>query len=101
MAALVDLVDVTKRYTDSVALHPTSLTIERGRTVALIGPSGCGKSTLLRLIIHLIEPDSGSILFDQMPVEPARINFFRRKIGYVIQEGGLFPHLTAKRNILL
>ena len=61
MSALVKLEDVSKRYGDAIALHPTNLSVESGKTTVLIGPSGCGKSTLLRLIIRLIEPDSGSI----------------------------------------
>jgi osmoprotectant transport system ATP-binding protein len=101
MSALVQLVDVSKTYGDAPALHPTTLSIERGKTTVLIGPSGCGKSTLLRLIIHLIEPDSGTISFDGASVTPDKIDIFRRRIGYVIQEGGLFPHLTARANILL
>src|SRR6266496_5899351 len=101
MSALVRLVDVSKRYADAAALHPTNLSIESGKTTVLIGPSGCGKSTLLRLIIRLIEPDSGSIEFDGKPVTPDNINVLRRRIGYVIQEGGLFPHLTARANVLL
>jgi len=101
VSALVQLVDVSKRYADAPALQPTNLSIERGRTTVLIGPSGCGKSTLLRLIIRLIEPDSGTISFDGAPVTRDNINMLRRRIGYVIQEGGLFPHLTARANILL
>jgi osmoprotectant transport system ATP-binding protein len=101
MSALVKLVDVTKRYADAAALQPTNLEIERGKTTVLIGPSGCGKSTLLRLIIGLIEPDSGSIAFDGEPIAPDNIDALRRRIGYVIQEGGLFPHLTARANVLL
>jgi osmoprotectant transport system ATP-binding protein len=101
MSALVELVDVSKRYADAPALHPTNLAIERGKTTVLIGPSGCGKSTLLRLIIGLITPDSGTIAFDGSQVTPANIETLRRGIGYVIQEGGLFPHLTARANILL
>lgn len=101
MSALVQLVDVNKTYGGAPALHPTTLPIERGKTTVLIGPSGCGKSTLLRLIIHLIEPDSGTISFDGAPIVPDKIDIFRRRIGYVIQEGGLFPHLTARGNILL
>jgi osmoprotectant transport system ATP-binding protein len=101
MSALVQLVDVSKRYADAPALQPTNLSIERGRTTVLIGPSGCGKSTLLRLIIRLIEPDSGTITFDGAPMTRDNIDTFRRRIGYVIQEGGLFPHLTARANILL
>jgi osmoprotectant transport system ATP-binding protein len=101
MSALVQLLDVSKRYADASALQPTSLSIERGKTTVLIGPSGCGKSTLLRLIIRLIEPDSGTISFDGAPVTRDNIDMLRRRIGYVIQEGGLFPHLTARANILL
>src|SRR5207244_6942779 len=63
--------------------------------------SGCGKSTLLRLIIRLIEPDSCSIEFDDEPITSDIIGTLRRRIGYVIQEGGLFPHLTARANVLL
>ena len=101
MRALVRLVDVSKRYADAAALHPTNLSIEYGKTTVLIGPSGCGKSTLLRLIIRLIQPDSGSITFEGEPITPDNIDTLRRRIGYVIQEGGLFPHLTARANVVL
>ena len=101
MSALVKLLDVSKRYANATALHSTNLTVERGRTTVLIGPSGCGKSTLLRLIIRLIEPDSGAIEFNGEPVTSDIIGKLRRRIGYVIQEGGLFPHLTARANVLL
>jgi osmoprotectant transport system ATP-binding protein len=101
MSALVQLVDVSKRYEDASALHSTNLAIDRGKTTVLIGPSGCGKSTLLRLIIGLITPDSGTIAFDGSQITPANIDTLRHQIGYVIQEGGLFPHLTARANILL
>ena len=95
------LEDVGKRYGDAIALYPANLLVESGKTTVLIGPSGCGKSTLLRLMIRLIEPDSGSIQFDGKPVTSENINALRRRIGYVIQEGGLFPHLTARANVLL
>jgi len=101
MSALVRLVDVSKSYRDAAALHPTNLSIDRGKITVLIGPSGCGKSTLLRLIIGLIEPDSGSIKFDGESITPDNIDVLRRRIGYVIQEGGLFPHLTSRANVLL
>src|SRR5678815_3488435 len=101
MSALVRLEDVGKRYGDAIALCPTNFSVESGKTTVLIGPSGCGKSTLLRIIIRLIEPDSGSIEFDGKPVTFDNINALRRRIGYVIQEGGLFPHLTARANVLL
>ena len=101
MNALVRLVDVSKKYAGAIALHPTTLSIPRGQTTVLIGPSGCGKSTLLRLIIQLVEPDTGTITFDGLAVTSANIERVRRRIGYVIQEGGLFPHLTAAANVLL
>ena len=101
MSKLIELINVTKRYGEEAALHATNFSAERGKTTVLIGPSGCGKSTLLRLTIGLIKPDSGSINFDSKPVTPAAIEGLRRRIGYVIQEGGLFPHLTARGNVVL
>ena len=101
MSALVKLADVSKRYAGAQALHSTNLSIERGKTTLLIGPSGCGKSTLLRLMIGLIAPDSGTIAFNDLTITPTNIDSLRRRIGYVIQEGGLFPHLTAHANVLL
>src|SRR5438034_11724559 len=98
MSALVQLVDVTKNYAGAMALHPTNLSIERGKTTVLIGPSGCGKSTLLRLIIRLVAPDSGTIDFDGSPITPSNIGISRRRIGYVIQEGRLYLQLTARAN---
>src|SRR3954470_4093288 len=101
MDALVELNGVSKKYDDAIALQPTDLDFARGKTTVLIGPSGCGKSTLLRLIIGLLDPDTGTIRFDGAAVTPANISELRRRIGYVIQDGGLFPHLTARKNILL
>jgi osmoprotectant transport system ATP-binding protein len=101
MRALVKLVDVSKRFADAIALHSTNLSVERSKTTVLIGPSGCGKSTLLRLIIRLIVPDSGAIEFNGETITSDTIGALRRRIGYVIQEGGLFPHLTARSNVLL
>jgi osmoprotectant transport system ATP-binding protein len=101
MSVLVQLRDVAKRYTDTAALAPTNLSIERGKTTVLIGPSGCGKSTLLRLVIGLAQPDQGAVDFDGVPLSEQNIELLRRRIGYVIQEGGLFPHLTAAANIVL
>ncbi len=101
MNALVQLSGISKAYGDAVALHPTDLDFARGKTTVLIGPSGCGKSTLLRLIIRLLDPDAGTIRFDSDAITPTTISGLRRRIGYVIQDGGLFPHLTARRNVLL
>jgi osmoprotectant transport system ATP-binding protein len=101
MNALVELSGVSKTYGATAALHPIDLAFARGKTTVLIGPSGCGKSTLLRLIIRLLDPDEGAVRFDGQPITPANISELRRRIGYVIQDGGLFPHLTARKNILL
>ncbi|MDQ6765386.1 MAG: ATP-binding cassette domain-containing protein [Verrucomicrobiota bacterium] len=101
MSALVQLVGVCKTYGGHAALHPVDLSFARGRTTVLIGPSGCGKSTILRLIIRLLEPDTGSVQFEGANVSRENIAELRHRIGYVIQDGGLFPHLTARANVLL
>jgi len=98
---MFELVDVSRRFADQFALQAVSLRIEPGRTTMLIGPSGCGKSTLLRLLIGLLAPSSGSVLFDGAALSPQRLPMLRQRVGYVIQDGGLFPHLTAHDNITL
>jgi len=101
MEPFVQLLGVSKSFGGAAALHPTDLDFQPGLTTALIGPSGCGKSTLLRLIIALLLPDRGRVLFDKEEVTEATAQAVRRRVGYVIQEGGLFPHLTARANVLL
>ena len=98
---MVELRGVSKSYGSTVALQPTDLRFADGKTTALIGPSGCGKSTLLRLILRIIEPTSGEVLFGSMPVTDRTALEVRRRTGYVIQDGGLFPHLTAYDNVTL
>jgi len=90
---------VEKRYGELRALAGVSLDAERGRTTVLIGPSGCGKSTLLRCMIGVIRPDAGRVIFDGEVVGEGDLLSLRRRMGYVIQAGGLFPHLTAERNV--
>ena len=101
MHPLIELVGVSKSFGGTAALHPTDLAFPPGLTTALIGPSGCGKSTLLRLIIALLKPDTGKVTFDDLEVTETSAQQVRRRVGYVIQEGGLFPHLTARANVLL
>jgi osmoprotectant transport system ATP-binding protein len=96
---MLELVNVSKSFGDLQVVQPTTLRLEHGRTPVLIGPRGCGKSTLLRLMIGLIEPDQGQVLFDGKLVTPQNVMLVRRKIGYVIQDGGLFPHLSAEGNV--
>ena len=92
---------IVKAYDGIRALDGVTLDIAPGRTTALIGPSGCGKSTLLRLMVGLVAPESGTIEFDGRPLDAGAIPGARHRLGYVIQEGGLFPHLTARGNITL
>src|SRR6266496_2430028 len=95
------LANVTKRYGASAAVDGLDLTFSSGRTTALLGPSGCGKSTVLRLLVALVTPDAGEITIDGRPLAAQNIEALRRRVGYVIQDGGLFPHLTAAENVTL
>jgi len=92
---------VSKSYAGRPAVGPLTLGVPPERTTVLIGPSGCGKSTLLRLLIGLVEPDTGEITFDGRPVTRSTARAVRLRVGYVIQDGGLFPHLTARANVSL
>ncbi len=98
---MLKLKSVTKSFDHITAVKSLSLNVEKGQTTVLIGPSGCGKSTILRLIIGLIPPDSGTIEFDGERVISETALQLRKKMGYVIQEGGLFPHLTTRENTTL
>ncbi|NQZ99264.1 MAG: ATP-binding cassette domain-containing protein, partial [Myxococcales bacterium] len=98
---MFELDRITKRYDGRTAVDGCDLAIEPGRTTVLIGPSGCGKSTLIRLMIGLALPDAGTVRFSGEDVTPERAPALRRRMGYVIQDGGLFPHLTAEENVTL
>ncbi|MEE8618092.1 MAG: ATP-binding cassette domain-containing protein, partial [Nitrosomonadaceae bacterium] len=95
------LSQVSKRYGNTEVLAPTDLQVPAGETLVLIGPSGCGKSTLLRLIIGLVKSDSGTITFAGTMLTSENIFQIRQRTGYVIQEGGLFPHLTVRDNVVV
>ena len=97
---IIELRGVAKRYGGVEALKATTLSLGPGVSV-LLGPTGCGKSTLLRLLTGLSRPDAGEVLLWGQPLTPRSIGPLRRRIGYVIQEGGLFPHLTAAANVTL
>jgi osmoprotectant transport system ATP-binding protein len=90
-----------KRFGDAVALQPADLTIAADKTTVLLGLSGSGKSTILRLISGLLEPTTGWIEVDGKKLTRDSLPELRRRMGYVIQSGDLFPHLTARRNLLL
>lgn len=98
---MVELEDVSKTYGHRVAVHQVSLQFAARATTVLIGPSGCGKSTLLRMIVGLVVPDTGRVFLDGAVVVPGNVDRLRHAIGYVIQDGGLFPHLTAEGNVAL
>ena len=100
-AAGIEIEDLRKSYDGTVALDVDRFAIEPRATLALIGPSGCGKSTLLRLIVGLLAPDRGKVTVAGTRMEPATRRRLQLRMGYVIQEGGLFPHLTAGDNIAL
>jgi osmoprotectant transport system ATP-binding protein len=98
---MIELRGASVTYGSAVALRPTDLTVEPGRTTVLIGPSGCGKSTLLRVIAGLIRPRTGQVWLEREELRPENVMLLRRRMGYVIQEGGLFAHLTAGGNAAL
>ncbi len=98
---MIEIKNIVETAGEKVILDDISLTIESGSFVVLIGPSGCGKTTTLKLLNKLIEPTSGEIYIDGKPISKEDPIKLRRNIGYVIQNIGLFPHLTIKENIEL
>jgi osmoprotectant transport system ATP-binding protein len=96
---MFSLKKVSKSFGSLQVLKPTTMDFRTGESTVLIGPSGCGKSTLLRILVGLIDADSGSIDFDGTPLTSKNIQQQRQRMGYVIQDGGLFPHLTSRQNV--
>jgi osmoprotectant transport system ATP-binding protein len=97
---LITFSEVTKRYPDgTVAVDELSLEIAAGQITVLVGPSGCGKTTTLRMINRMVEPSSGTIRLDGEDIGASDPPALRRRIGYVIQHGGLFPHRTVVDNV--
>jgi osmoprotectant transport system ATP-binding protein len=99
-AATIRLDGVRKEYPGgTVAVHGLSLDVPAGELVVLVGPSGCGKSTLLRMVNRLVEPSGGRIFLGEEEITRADPVLLRRRIGYVIQHVGLFPHQTVAQNV--
>src|SRR5687768_12302518 len=100
---LVELDQVTKSFGDNVVLKDVDLTVERGSATVIAGPSGSGKSTLLRCINGLEPIDSGEVRFEGQPIDYSgkAVTRLRAEIGMVFQQFNLFPHMTARQNIVL
>jgi osmoprotectant transport system ATP-binding protein len=93
--------DISKSFDGKSVLLPMTHRFRVGQTTAVVGPSGCGKTTLLRLLIGLLMPETGTVTVDTVELTVHNMEVQRRRMGYVIQEGGLFPHLTAGDNVTL
>ena len=98
---MIQFKNITKKYKEAVILSNLSFSIDKGSLVAIIGSSGSGKTTTLKMINRLIKPTSGQILIDGEDIAGMDLISLRRNMGYVIQQGGLFPHMTIEENIEL
>ncbi|HZZ36100.1 MAG TPA: ATP-binding cassette domain-containing protein, partial [Caulobacteraceae bacterium] len=96
---MIDLKDVTKAYGAQRAVGPLTFKVDKGQFVALLGGSGSGKTTTLKMINGLVAPDAGEVLIEGKPAADEPPHLLRRRIGYVFQEIGLFPHMTVAENI--
>ncbi|MBX7527989.1 ATP-binding cassette domain-containing protein [Qipengyuania vesicularis] len=100
-APALEFRDIAKHYGETSAVGGVSLTIPHGQFVALVGASGSGKSTLLKTVNRLVEPTSGEVLFEGDDVTGLPLPALRRRIGYVFQSIGLFPHMSVAENIAI
>jgi osmoprotectant transport system ATP-binding protein len=98
---VIELEYISHSYPQATSLDDVSLRVASGETVALIGPSGCGKSTLLKVVLGLERPQRGRVSIEGTELHANNALELRRRVGYVIQSGGLFPHLTSVDNITL
>ena len=97
--ATVEFRHVSKQYGPQGAVVDLSLTVPAGDICVLVGPSGCGKTTSLKMVNRLVEPSSGQVLIDGQDIMRVEVTELRRRIGYVIQQIGLFPHQTIADNV--
>jgi len=98
---MLAITSISKRFGPTEALHEVSLDVSAGETIAVIGPSGCGKSTLLRIVNGIVRPDAGSVAIGGEQLGRSNAAGLRHDMGYVIQEGRLFPHMTTRSNAAL
>jgi osmoprotectant transport system ATP-binding protein len=98
---MISVKNVTKKFGKIVVLNDLTFSLAKGEGLALLGLSGSGKTTILKILCGLQYPDEGQVLVDGLLLGPQHLTQIRKKLGYVIQDGGLFPHLTALENIKL
>jgi osmoprotectant transport system ATP-binding protein len=98
---MLEIRGVSKSFDGTTVVHPLDLSVAEGQVAVLLGPSGCGKTTILRMVAGLVSPTTGQITVDGIPLDPRTLGAVRRKLGYGIQEGGLFPHLRGVENVTL
>lgn len=98
---LLEAHNLSKSFGDTKAVCDISVSIGQKEVVALIGASGSGKTTLLRLLNRLLEPDQGQLILDGLSARQTSKSDWRRRIGYAVQGGGLFPHMSIRRNIAI
>lgn len=96
---MIEFKGINKIYKNNIVLYDINLKLEEGNIIVFVGPSGCGKTTTVKMINRLIKPTSGQVLINGEDISNKNVINLRRKIGYVIQQTGLFPHMTIKENI--
>ena len=96
---MIETIGLTKRYGDVVAVNDLSLRVDEGELLVLLGGSGSGKTTTLKMVNRLIEPSAGRITIDGQDTAAIEAHALRRRIGYVFQRIGLFPHMTVAENV--
>ena len=101
MTEIIKFDHVTKRYGDKIVIDNLNFSIKTGEFITILGTSGSGKTTTLKMINRLIEPSSGAVIFDGSQIDQLDEITLRRRIGYVVQQIGLFPHQTVEENIAL
>src|SRR5580698_896177 len=98
---MIEVQNITKTFGTHKAVDNISFSVRDGENVVFLGTSGCGKTTLLKMINRLLEPDSGEISIGGHRIRDQRPEELRRKIGYVFQNNGLFPHYSIEENIAI
>lgn len=96
---MIEFINISKKFKDETVIENLSMKIDAEKITVFLGPSGCGKTTTLKMINKLVSPTSGTILIDKVDISKTDSITLRRNMGYVIQQTGLFPHLTIKENI--